>query len=344
MARRPKHLASHSSRTQVPPAQLYALMQRLPSRMRQSMLAERFSQAQRLALERWIIAQKALENKRSRGGAPAARSSTKARPGRQPGRSGVSGLHLHRRKVGKSFYRASVVVGPFRLSTGFTTKLDKARDFLEVLLRVRSKVSDAKVCLASSLASKELEQLKVCFKTAVKEEMAQLGAAGRREMQLNFYAKVPANYWIGKALSTPHFSATDGGLEQGFEAWKSLTLARAAIFPGRTNRYTILQHHQPEDLEAAWGRLRQKHIDVWRAAGRCPTEAAARLAALEAKHHPYHERMQRRWMTAASRNSGITDDAGTQQAIESILAGWSPSPATAAVPKHSDCPKPDAFQ
>ncbi|CAL1168953.1 unnamed protein product [Cladocopium goreaui] len=68
------------------------------------------------------------------------------------------------------------------------------------------------------------------------------------------------------------------------------------------------------------------------------------VAPSEAKHHPYHERMQRRWMTAASRNSGITDDAGTQQAIESILAGWSPSPATAAVPKHSDCPKPDAFE
>lgn len=302
-------------------------MQRLPSRMRHSMLTERFSEAQRLALERWIIARKAQNlppSERRRRSPRAARARTTK--GRQPGRSGVSGLHLHRRKVGKSFYRASVVVGPFRLSTGFTTKLEKARNFLEVLLRIRSKVCDAKVSLASS-CEKDLELLEVCFKTAVKEEMAQLDSSGRREMQLNFYAKVPANYWIGKALSTPHFSATDGGLEQGFEAWKSLTLARMAIFPGRTNRYTILQHHQPEDLEAAWGRLRQKHIEVWRAAGRCPKEAAARLAALEAKHHPYYERMQRRWITSkASRNSGSTDDAGTQiSAIESILAGWSPS-------------------
>lgn len=309
------------------------------------MLEERFSQAQRLALERWIIARKAFQNKRTaeqpqrKATRSAARSKSSTR-GRRPGRSGVTGLHLHRRKVGKTFYRASVVAGPFRLSTGFTTKLDKARDFLEVLLRIRSKVSsDAKVCAASLSCEKELDLLEVCFKTAVKEEMAQIGASGRREMQLNFYAKVPANYWIGKALSTPHFSATDGGLEQGLEAWKSLTLARAAIFRGRTNRYTILQHHQPEDLEAAWGRLRQKHIDVWSAAGRCPKQAAARLAALEAKHHPYHERMQRRWMTSpASRSSG-TDDAGAQKAIETILAGWSPSilgkAANEAVPKHS---------
>eukprot|EP00434_Breviolum_minutum_P025634 symbB.v1.2.022650.t1/scaffold2004.1/size154144/5 len=236
-------------------AKLFALMKCLPSETRQAMLEERFSQAQRLALERWIIAHKASQNhttpcasrptQLSRCLKGSTFKSTTCRPA---GRSGVAGLHLHRRKVGKTFYRASVAAGPFRLSTGFTTKEEKAKEFLEVLLRIRARItSGVQVCHSEKL--EELDLIEASFKRAVEEETAALGPLGRKEMQLHFYAKVPANYWIGKALSTPNFPV-DGGLEQGLHAWRSLTLARAAVFRGRTNRYTILQHHPPDELES----------------------------------------------------------------------------------------------
>ncbi|CAJ1417660.1 unnamed protein product, partial [Effrenium voratum] len=223
-----------------------------------------------------------------------------------------AGVHVHRR-VGKTLYRASVMAGPFRLSTNMTTQLGKAQQFLEVLQRIRARVNAQEEAQPG-----ELDALEVRFRQALHEESE---GSRRHGMKLHFYAKIPASYWVGQALSTPHFRVSDG-LELGLQAWKRLALARTQVFPGRTNRYTILRRHGPEDLQAAWEILRRKHIDVWADAGRCPAQAAARLDDLEAKHQPCRERLARRWKSR--RREADCAERVVQETIQQILTSWRP--------------------
>ncbi|CAE7868785.1 unnamed protein product [Symbiodinium microadriaticum] len=254
-----------------------------------------------------------------RNRSPAGRASCRpSQKGRQ-GKSGMAGLHLHRRGQ-KQYYRASVVAGPFCLKTGLTQGADKARRFLEALLRIRARV------LASSLqepacTEQGLEALEVAFRSAIQEEIAGLGSG-----RLYFYANIPASYWVGQALTTPHFPVLGGGLDHGLRAWRLLSRMRLAIYTKRTNRYTILRHHRPDDLEAAWSRLRQTHIEVWAAAGRCPKQVEARLSALEAKHQACRVRRTERWQHSSKRplRSDEGEHTGAVKGILRLLSSWSP--------------------
>ncbi|CAJ1407705.1 unnamed protein product [Effrenium voratum] len=129
-------------------ARLFGLLKRLAPDVRQAMLEQHFSQAQRLALERWMLARPAhasaqAKQKAARGSIRRRSSLVALQMGCEPLRSRRkvgAGVHVHRR-VGKTLYRASVMAGPFRLSTNMTTQLGKAQQFLEVLQRIRARVN-----------------------------------------------------------------------------------------------------------------------------------------------------------------------------------------------------------
>lgn len=304
-------------------ARMVQLLKQLAPAERQLTLAEHFSERQRLALERWILARKEaakekklLPSTKNRRGVRALTGDLqkKVKPtifaepsrsqktkGRLP-TSGVTGLHSHRRS-GRILYRASVVAGPFRLTTGLTSKIDVGQRYLQVLSRIRDLVtldfpkSSHSEEHASSLD--ELNRTEERFRLALQSELSHLRFPENKALKLHFYACVPASYWVGQALSTPYYLALGPGLDDGLRAWRRLSEARGAVFRGRTNRFSILQRHAPEDLEAAWLQLRQTYIDVWADAGHCPQKVAARLRTLELKHRPCRERRRRRWEMAS---------------------------------------------
>ncbi|CAE7211957.1 unnamed protein product [Symbiodinium sp. CCMP2592] len=200
-------------------AKLFALLQRLSPSVRQFAL-QSFNQAQRLALERWILAERAGESSRP---SPAVRnrslagraSSRPSQKGRQ-GKSGMAGLHLHQRGQ-KRYYRASVVAGPFCLKTGLTQGADKARRFLEALLRIRARVLTS-LLQEPACTEQGLEALEVAFRSAIQEELTGLGSG-----RLYFYANIPASYWVGQALTTPHFPVLGEGLDHGLWTQEAAT-------------------------------------------------------------------------------------------------------------------------
>eukprot|EP00439_Symbiodinium_sp_Y106_P086239 s1099_g32.t1 len=111
---------------------------------------------------------------------------------------------------------------------------------------------------------------------------------------------------------------------------------RLAIYTKRTNRYTILRHHAPDDLEAAWSRLRQTHIEDPRSKGpseafflsvykgrslvlSCLMQVDARLSALEAGGSV-------RWQHSSKRplRSDEGEHTGAVKGILRLLSSWSP--------------------
>eukprot|EP00439_Symbiodinium_sp_Y106_P077013 s1840_g16.t1 len=208
-------------------AKLFALLQRLSPSERQFAL-QSFNQAQRLALERWILAKRAGESSRpspaERNRSLAGRASCRPSQKGRHGKSGMAGLHLHQRGQ-KQYYRASVVAGPFCLKTGLTQGADKARRFLEALLRIRARVLTS-LLQEPACTEQGLEALEVAFRSAIQEELTGLGSG-----RLYFYANIPASYWVGQALTTPHFPVHGGGLDHGLwtqEATTPLSKGHAA--------------------------------------------------------------------------------------------------------------------
>jgi len=116
------------------------------------------------------------------------------------------------------------------------------------------------------------------------------------KMELRFAVIVPAKYWVGTMLKTPQFAMRD--LKVGLQAWWRLSEARGLVYRGRTNRYSILQRHSPEELDVAWRRLRGVYLDVWAEAGHSRGRVAKRITALEEKHQSCRQRLATRWSTS----------------------------------------------
>jgi len=294
--------------------QIYELLKRLPADQRRSMLARRFTQCQRLALERWIVLNhdggsarnsipKEFPNPSAKGVredlncskrrdrtthytavcddildvAPVIRSRSKSR---------LHGIHSCQRG-GRPLYCASIIAGPFLISTKFGRDLPLVLRFREVLLAIQVRL--ASVANRVGMPSK----IEAEFRAALVEEPATQGLDPIADMGLRFVALVAAKYWVGNTLRTPRFRVSN--LDHGVQAWLRLNEARALIFQGRTNRFTILRRHTPLQLSAAWARLRETYIDVWVQAGCSRETVVARLCNLEKRHQCCRQRMTARW-------------------------------------------------
>ncbi|CAJ1366457.1 unnamed protein product [Effrenium voratum] len=110
-------------------ARLWRLLRSCCAAQRRQLLLQ-FSEAQRKALEQWILAHPEVRGKLRRSGKPSAvRRSGFVHP---RSRSGVHGIETFSRQ-GKLLYRASAKLGPFRIMTGYCKDLLLAKQHLQAL-------------------------------------------------------------------------------------------------------------------------------------------------------------------------------------------------------------------
>eukprot|EP00928_Gymnodinium_smaydae_P010629 TRINITY_DN14007_c0_g1_i1.p1 TRINITY_DN14007_c0_g1~~TRINITY_DN14007_c0_g1_i1.p1 ORF type:complete len:465 (+),score=40.19 TRINITY_DN14007_c0_g1_i1:258-1652(+) len=303
-------------------AVLHQLLKRLPADRRRRVLEQCFSQSQRLALERWLLSRgadspgtDAFACNVSVAAAAAARtapfhtcggagaSSPAFRSGRDFRRckrrqGGMVGIHGHARK-GRLLYRASIIAGPLRLTTGYSVSFERAQRNRDALLRIRAELGPSidAICYRGNAVAvgtspgtntgldTTTRQFEERFRAAVAEEQA---TAIGEDLRIYFCATVPAGHWVGRPLTTPSFKATTAtGLERGLRAWRRLNDARSAVYWGRTNRYSARRFQCASSgmgIDVAWMRLRQVHLDVWAEAGHCPRRLEERLRELEVAH------------------------------------------------------------
>lgn len=311
-------------------AELYRQLKLLaPSRRRE--LLDHFSQGQRLALERWILAQK--HQKQRRQLKHAAVGVLAAKPDANEGAAG--GTHtaeasqccqkrslkpkIFRRAVGeiacrRSIYSAQARAGPFTLFTKAVPDMATAVTFAEVLTAIQQEVT-----------CQDLQT----FERAMKEVPVKLGH-DVQSMGLSFAATIPAKHWVGRELWTPRFAWHQ--LQYGLNAWRRLHSARARVHCGRANRYSFLRNSKAQ-LEKAWMQLRHEYINVWAEAGKDRRALDMKLLHLELRCNskrsclrtPSGKRRQQRRMMLSSglpllREEGNRDSA---KDVESLLHCWS---------------------
>mmetsp|Transcript_17078 Transcript_17078/g.31044 ORF Transcript_17078/g.31044 Transcript_17078/m.31044 type:complete len:423 (-) Transcript_17078:111-1379(-) len=324
-----------------PEARLFRLLQKLPPDARRRCLARCFSECQRLALEQWLLVQRAASCA-ARQAEPTswpcvATVSKKSRPsacrdtqpvlaseisqaqkccGRWPQpRAGVRGVHSHR-SARQTLYNAKVSIGPFLLYTRQSPDLPTVLRFHEVLLAIREQVN----------RSSHVRSMADCFSEAVAEVPKAHGLDAGLDMGLCFVVSVGAKYWVGKNLTTPRFTIAD--LKAGVSAWQRLAEARGLAFAGRANRYTILQLSSPCELAAAWSKLRVEYISICTGLGHCQKSVSAKLQELEDRHQACRDRLLARWaaIQGSSRPEKMRPKPGSRQIIEckidNILKRW----------------------
>lgn len=295
-------------------AELFRLLQLLRPAMRHLVVSRHVTQARRLRLEQWILAHRhnkgatgklasdtdveAMPTKSNDQGAasisePSPHGST-GHAGRRPPRSGVRGVQT-RLKCGRRSYCASMNIGPLLVSTKYHPEFSMALRFHEVLVAIHRRCG-AQAASAMIAGGETIDGFISSFRGAVAEAPPLFNLDAFADMDLRFAVLVPAKYWVGTIIKTPQFSARQR-LDAGLRALQDLFQARGLVFRGRTNMYTILAKHSPEELQAAWQQLRAVYLDVWAAecGDQARRQAVARLAALEQKHLGARQRLLHRW-------------------------------------------------
>eukprot|EP00929_Paragymnodinium_shiwhaense_P077602 TRINITY_DN39984_c0_g1_i1.p1 TRINITY_DN39984_c0_g1~~TRINITY_DN39984_c0_g1_i1.p1 ORF type:complete len:501 (-),score=116.67 TRINITY_DN39984_c0_g1_i1:92-1594(-) len=319
-------------------AQLHDLLKHLTPATRQALLSKGFTEAQRLGLEHFMLAQRQkaemdteIDAAKAAAGDAVSGTNTKktseSMPPADTDRDDKCGLHMIRR-CGYTLYRPTIHVGPFRLTAGTSTKQEEAMEYQKVLRDVRRTVM------------MQAEDSSMSFEDRFREALAtvpQRAASGRAasKLTLRFVASVPASIWIGRSLHTPSYATAPAeSLERGLAAWRRLDGLRSRVLRCKVNRYSLLHHHSPEDLAEAWSALRQAYVDLWCETGHPPAQVEARLDALQKRQRPALERLVGRWerrlaaKQAAARSeasSAAKSDAKVERKVRKILAKWEPT-------------------
>jgi len=309
-----------------PEAVLYRLLKRIPPEARSAALARCFSQQQRLSLERWILAQRSLpsnlraEQPRFVWHAPAGTAVATARGKRQMNRNNVGsrtflgGAHATgtsppssvsngipmRVIAGRTSYSARAFAGPFSLFAKSAGNLAEASERQQVLDFLQQRYLVASATKNSAAASREVGESRDVIGQAFCQALTELLANYDKDLLLRmgicFAATVPAKYWVGRSLCTPRFAVMNPvALSSGLRAWRRLSDARGLVKGGPSNRYTILTHHTPQELKAAWQQIKTAYVDIWAGTGRCRVGVEANLAKLEARHSHFQQRLVQRW-------------------------------------------------
>lgn len=331
-------------------ARLYRLLQKLEPRARQVALSKQFTERQRLALERWILSEKALtpsEKEDLSGNLKSISEGQLRKMHDRPPRSGHLGIHTSP-KNGRERYCSCLHAGPFFLSTGYFSDISKVIGFRPLLELIRERVA------AHGYANGEMSAgiLEDSFRASLNEVATCFGQQALDDMKLRFSILVPAKYWVGSVLKTPQYETScPQSLGAGLGAFKRLCEARHPIYPGPTNRYSILRRHSPTDLEAAWQRIRRTYVDVWAEAGYCCRRVITRLLQLEVRHRDFRKRLEDRWQAKGSKtcrmDSNYADCKQVSQTssrvrIAQLLSRWKASRKKAFRTKVRDAPTPNA--
>mmetsp|Transcript_17405 Transcript_17405/g.40668 ORF Transcript_17405/g.40668 Transcript_17405/m.40668 type:complete len:552 (+) Transcript_17405:298-1953(+) len=305
--------ASHADRCVE--ALLFQCLQRVDAQERKSILRTCFSQPQRLALEKWILQNKGLPKPAEGFGAspsdgfdsPGGRVEVtlpRQQAQQKAGGSPNFGVQTHAAR-GRLSYRAKVIAGPFHLVTSYCKTRLEVQDRVQVLLRIRQSVTDAMKfhmtghCGSQSLTTMDKDgcvmpktvneetardALAAAFQDALKQE---LGRVEHRSWHVRFYMTVAARAWVGKALATPSYDASNQeDLSRGLEAWQLLAAARGPVCPG-------LAAQDGAYLPRIWAKVRQAYIEIWMKAGRKSEKIEKQLQKMELRRATGSTRMIR---------------------------------------------------
>mmetsp|Transcript_43799 Transcript_43799/g.90370 ORF Transcript_43799/g.90370 Transcript_43799/m.90370 type:complete len:438 (-) Transcript_43799:148-1461(-) len=254
-------------------AELYRRLRLTSPEQRKELLLRHLSQAQRAALERWILTNNKGNVETKDGRRRLLKPCAKMAKLRNRQNAGIT-RRCRRLASGNTafFYVAHASAGPFRLCT------KSVRDF-GVAVRHRRLLQAIKQEVISKAKGGMPERLARIFAHAVHEVPARFRQTPR-DIGLSFAATVPAKYWIGRELLTPRYSAER--MEAGLAAFQALCRARDQVYRGRSNRYSLYMFSSPMEMEAAWTQLRQEYVRIWSEAGWDRKELHARLDRWEA--------------------------------------------------------------
>lgn len=272
-------------------AVLYRQLRLITPQQRHELLARHFSETQRKALERWILA---------RRDAASSETLTFTRPhdklacrhnGDVPGSAALrrkSTASLSWRRAGKvNLISAKGKAGPFRLFTRAVPDALTATGFVEILNDIQKRVEAAQ---SEDNRPGDLDGTGSAFERAVREAPSSLEQCGRA-IGLSFAFVIPAKYWVGRELLSPRFSVAN--LKVGLKAWHRLHSARYVVHCGVSNRHSIHKRNNPVQLERAWLHLRQEYINIWSEAGRDRCQIEEQLLRWEATRLRYRSRALR---------------------------------------------------
>mmetsp|Transcript_17507 Transcript_17507/g.30634 ORF Transcript_17507/g.30634 Transcript_17507/m.30634 type:complete len:403 (+) Transcript_17507:249-1457(+) len=274
---------------------LQQLLQSLDGKLRRTVLATRFTEAQRLALEKWMLSRPADVAKPPRR----KRLARERLPGRKAkkvtqiaqARSLLHrpGLIVHPRKGSpkECYYSVVITIGRLRLLTKEHQSLEVAQGFHAALVAVKKKMEGVGT---SSFECRFREVLSSCLDEHNLEP---------RAMGLRFCVCLAA-LWLPRPLVTPPFTAEGEAMDAGLRAWRRLGEARGEVL----HRGSVLQVLSPQDIDKSWARIRQAYLEVVEEASTSIDElraskqreaAAARLEALEAAQGGQRDRQLERW-------------------------------------------------
>eukprot|EP00930_Biecheleria_cincta_P072954 TRINITY_DN60302_c0_g1_i1.p1 TRINITY_DN60302_c0_g1~~TRINITY_DN60302_c0_g1_i1.p1 ORF type:complete len:496 (-),score=78.29 TRINITY_DN60302_c0_g1_i1:204-1691(-) len=296
---------------------LHKSLRCLDVKLRRSVLATRFTQAQRLALERWMltrprghkVAGKRNNVDTARQHLPIKRVMEKDKPcpeetaERKCKSHRVSSASLYKTEHGlehvpglivhpghghckECYYSAIVTIGRIRLLTKEHRSLQVVRSFHTALTAFKKRMESVRPVAFE-------DSFREVLTTCLREHGLEARAMGLR------FCVCLAALWLPRPLITPPFKAEGEAMDAGLRAWRRLGDARGLVL----QRGSVLQVLSPDEIAAAWGRVRAAYLDIVSevAAGEEPQafkqrEAAfARLRALEAAQGSQREKQLERW-------------------------------------------------
>lgn len=248
---------------------------------RRKVLQQSFSQAQRVALEQWMLSHRtprktSLRRPCARCKAAEARTT---KPWGAPKAKSAAGLLkikgvVSSRSSGQSSYYAVACLGMLRFTSRKTRDLWSAVGYYEDLIRLLQRVR--------SWTWGSLEERLLC---AVTEALPSMKA-----MDLHLAVRFRLQRWVAQPLSSPTFVATNQvSLRRGLHAWRRLHTAREAL------RSTERAGPPSLSEERSWQILRSTFLDVEVEAGMSRQLREERLAQAEQSRAAHRQRLLERW-------------------------------------------------
>lgn len=262
-------------------ARLHGLLQRLPSGERRYVLAERFSEAQRVALERWMLRQRAACSTSAlaqvRPPEPVAKiesCSQSSLPTQSHSVARLRGIPcdtlgalarvqgvVRLRRGAHRYYYACAAVGGLMLRSRTDKDLGVALGFQVALMAIKQRT------MANSAGCFESR-----FREAVQTTLVELGL--KACARLKFVVRL-RTLGTSRYLRTPPYTVC-GELECGIKAWRRLRDVQSQLH----ETWKILLG-VGVGKEAAWMRFRHEYLAILAEAGRGPEVAMPRLDDLE---------------------------------------------------------------
>lgn len=341
--RPPSSLRSAGSQGQVEPAasallaqkdpvlrrilsRLHKMLSALPAQERLCALSRLLSQSQRLALETFILAQKAAAgavprtrqgSQCPRAGHSQAAAAAKSRalsgtvmeeallpkrrvaargrraaaktPSKQAGRREVGGLVVNPQSNG-CYYFVQIAIGSLRFISRADRNLATVQRYCAAMLELRKRVCGAE-------EPEEVEDFRSCsapnrehhLRQAVHEVLLQ-HCLTASEVGLRFFISIKP-LWASQRLETRLYNVADPvSFNEGLSAWHRLEEARPSL-----PRSWIVRSCPPSDIDKALSRLREVFLEVMVSSGAAEEAVQERLQELEKEQQARKELQLQAW-------------------------------------------------